>query len=289
MSTGSTAESGVSAMRAVTISREYGSGGGEIAARLAERLDWQLIDHEVVKQIAVRLGVEEEDAAAHDEHAESWVMQFLSTMQGVGPMVALPSDLAFPPTEISYTRALRDVVNGAVLAGQVVIVGRGSQIILRNRRDTLHVRVVAPLDLRIAYVALRENLTRTEAQQRITQREQERRRYLSNTYRALPDDAHLYDITLNTAVLDLDGCVTLIQRALEVKATRLDLPASALGPAAAHVQPYPEAPEDFTPTAAAEDSGTGAPPADPTPEPADADNPSTDPATPDITQSRSEA
>ncbi|HEY7976138.1 MAG TPA: cytidylate kinase-like family protein, partial [Ktedonobacterales bacterium] len=193
----STPEPGVPAMRAVTISREYGSGGGEIAARLAERLGWQLIDHEVVQQIAQRLGVEEEDAAAHDEHAESWVMQFLTTMQGVGPMVALPSNLSFPPTEASYTRALRDVVHGAVLAGQTVIVGRGSQIILRERRDTLHVRIVAPLELRIAYVALRENLTRAAAQQRILQRDQERRRYLAATYRAVPDNAHLYDVTLN--------------------------------------------------------------------------------------------
>ena len=44
-------------MRAVTISREYGSGGGEIAARLAERLGWQLIDHEVVVRVAQSMGV----------------------------------------------------------------------------------------------------------------------------------------------------------------------------------------------------------------------------------------
>jgi CMP/dCMP kinase len=243
----STPEPGVTAMRAVTISREYGSGGGEIAARLAERLGWRLIDHEVVQQIAQRLGVEEEDAAAHDEHAESWVMQFLTTMQGVGPMVALPSNLSFPPTEASYTRALRDVVNGAVLAGQTVIVGRGSQIILRDRRDTLHVRIVAPLDLRITYVALRENLTRSAAQQRIIQRDQERRRYLSATYRALPEDPHLYDIILNTSVLDLDGCVDLIRHSLDDKATRLGIPATALGPAGWSLPPYPTAPIDFIP------------------------------------------
>lgn len=241
----SSADAGVSAMRAITISREYGSGGGEIASRLAERLDWRLVDHEVVKQIAERLGVEEEDAAAHDEHAESWVMQFLTTMQGVGPMVALPSNLSFPPTEASYTRALREVVNGAVLAGQSVIVGRGSQIILRHRRDTLHVRIVAPLEQRITYVMLRENLSRTEAQQRITQRDQERRRYLINTYRHAPDDAHLYDIALNTAVLDLDSCVELIVHALEAKASQLATPAAALGPAGERPAPYPAAPEDF--------------------------------------------
>jgi cytidylate kinase len=43
-------------MRAVTISREYGSGGGEIAARLAQRLGWRLIDHELIRQVARLLG-----------------------------------------------------------------------------------------------------------------------------------------------------------------------------------------------------------------------------------------
>ena len=238
----------ISAMRAVTISREYGSGGGEIAARLAQHLGWRLVDHEVVTQIAKRLGVEEEDAAAHDERAEGWVMQFLTTMQTVGPMVALPSDMIFPPDEAAYTRALRDVVNGAVLAGQSVIVGRGSQIILRERRDTLHVRIIAPLTLRIAYVAQRENLSHSAAQQRIQQKDQDRRRYLSATYHSVPDNAHLYDLTLNTAVLDLDSCVTLIAQALAAKATRLTAPAEALGPAAC-LAPYPTRPADFTPPA----------------------------------------
>ncbi len=54
----------VSQMRAITISREYGSGGGEIATRLASRLGWQLIDHEVVVQVAHELGVSEAEAEA---------------------------------------------------------------------------------------------------------------------------------------------------------------------------------------------------------------------------------
>ena len=62
----------VAAMRAITISREYGSGRGEIAARLAKRLGWQLIDHEVVVQVAQKLQVSEEEAGEH-EQSRSWV------------------------------------------------------------------------------------------------------------------------------------------------------------------------------------------------------------------------
>jgi len=56
--------SAISSMRAITISRQYGSGGGEIAARLATRLGWKLIDHEVVVRVAQELGVTEAEAEA---------------------------------------------------------------------------------------------------------------------------------------------------------------------------------------------------------------------------------
>lgn len=240
----STPATSISVMRAVTISREYGSGGGEIAARLAQRIGWRLIDHEVVAQIAQRLGVEEEDAEAHDEYADSWILQFLSTMRTVGPMVALPSHLLFPPDDDAYAHALREVVLSAVLASPSVVVGRGSQVILRDRRDALHVRIVAPLALRVAYVAQRENLKPAAAQQRILQRDQERRRYLFITHHHTPDDAHLYDLILNTSVMDLDSCVGLIQSALDAKASRLTVAADALGPGAS-LPPYPERPIDF--------------------------------------------
>ena len=67
----------ISRMRAITISREYGSGGGEIAVRLAQRLGWQLVDHEVVVEVANALGVSEAEAEAHDEHVEGLASRLL--------------------------------------------------------------------------------------------------------------------------------------------------------------------------------------------------------------------
>lgn len=239
-----TPEPDISAMRAVTISREYGSGGGEIASRLASKLGWRLVDHEVVTLLAQRLGVEVADAEAHDEHAEGWVVQFFTTMQTVGPMVALPSNLSFPPNDASYTHALRDIVQGATQAGHSIIVGRGAQIILRDRRDTLHVRIIAPLALRIAYVAQRENLSVVAAQHRIQQKDLDRRRYLSTTYQHTPDEAHLYDLIVNTGALNLDSCVDLIHHALIDKAAHANDPNAAIG-SLTQLARYPHPPGDF--------------------------------------------
>src|SRR5437763_12957746 len=67
----------VNKMRAVTISREYGSGGGEVARRLADRLGWHLVDHEVVMDVARALSVSEAEAEAHDEHADRMASRIL--------------------------------------------------------------------------------------------------------------------------------------------------------------------------------------------------------------------
>src|SRR5579859_6976195 len=74
-----------SLMRAITISREYGSGGGEIASRLARRLGWQLIDHEIVVQAAQEAGIPLAEAEAHDEYVESTVSRILTSMRMIYP------------------------------------------------------------------------------------------------------------------------------------------------------------------------------------------------------------
>ena len=241
----------VSAMSAVTMSREYGSGGGEIAARLARQLGWHLIDHEVVVRVAQKLGVKQAHVAAHDEQVEGLAARFLSNLSSLTTQwVELGERGAVLPTGAAeaeqYHAALRQVVEAAVSTGQVVIVGRGSQVLLAERRDVLHVRVVAPLEQRIAYVAYREGLDTAAARARIRRKEQARARYLQTYYRQQPADAHLYDLIINTGVLSLEDAVDLIGLALERKAGRLAVPAEALGPAAGLAR-YPGRPGDFGP------------------------------------------
>jgi len=237
-------EDGIARMRAVTISREYGSGGGEIAARLARRLGWQLIDHQVVHEVAQRLNVTDEEAEQHDERPETFIDRLLKSMQSVDPALIEPPQNMPALGWREFAAALRDVVEAAVQTGQVVIVGRGAQMILRDRRDALHVRIVAPMQQRIAYVASREQLQPAAAKQRIQQKDRARQQYIDTVFQVHVEDAHLYDLVLNTGVLRLDDCVDLIRDALAAKASRLDVPEEALGPAH-EVRRYPEAPGDL--------------------------------------------
>jgi cytidylate kinase len=137
-------------------------------------------------------------------------------------------------------------VQGAAETGHVVIVGRGSQVVLANRRDVLHVRIVAPLELRIPYVMKREGLDYNTARSRIQVKDQDRHRFLQEEYHHRPDETALYDIVLNTGAFDLDTAVEFILLALQRKAERLSLPADQLGPGAGLTR-YPGRPSDIRP------------------------------------------
>ena len=247
----------IAAMRAVTVSREYGSGGGEIAARLAKRLGWRLIDHEVVAQVARELTIPETEVEAHDEQAEGRIVQILRRMRlSVSGGFATPlagAQLGAPflaastlpaPGELAYQDMLRHVVQAAANTGHAVIVGRGGQVILAGQRDVLHVRVVATLKQRIAYVMGREGLDEAAARARVQIKDRARARYMQAMYQCNHEDPHLYELVLNTGELALDSAVGLICVALEQKANRLQVPVEELGPAAGMAR-YAGQPSDF--------------------------------------------
>jgi CMP/dCMP kinase len=236
----------IATMRAITISREYGSGGGEIAASLAKRLQWQLIDHEVVVRVAQKLHVSEEEAADHDERVENLASRVLKSLRAVHPTMPVTIEMPLTTESHAFHEARSQIIEGAVASGHVVIVGRGAQAHLRQRRDVLHVRIVAPLEARIAYVMSREGLERAAAQARILRKDQERARYLETFYHRTPSDPHLYDLVLNTAILDLESAVDVIELVLERKALRLSISPQELGPMVG-LPRYPGQPEDFRP------------------------------------------
>lgn len=244
METTNDTSTGIAHMQAVTISRQYGSGGGEIAARLASKLGWKLVDHEAVIQVAQELGISASDAEVQDEHVESLGMRLLNGLSLIQPPLSNAIQIVPLSDDLIYHEALRKVIKAALIPGHVVIVGRGSQMLFKERRDILHVRIVAPLEQRISYVMRREGLNHEDAQARVNYKDNGRVRYLQMHYHQNPADPQLYDLVINTAVLSLDNAVQLILTALEQKASRLSVPSTELGPGAGLPQ-YPGRSEDF--------------------------------------------
>jgi cytidylate kinase len=181
----------INRMSAITISREYGSGGGEIAARLARRLGWQLIDHAIVERVASEIGMSTQEAEARDERTGGILSRALNSIQHLDPtLMAYTPSAAFLSDEEVYRNTLNQVVRAGVARGHVVIVGRGAQVILAQRRDVLHIRIIAALKQRVAYVMQREGVDQATAHSRIQVKEHDRRRYLETEYQQKPEDFH---------------------------------------------------------------------------------------------------
>jgi CMP/dCMP kinase len=237
----------INQMRAITISREYGSGGGEIATRLARRLGWQLIDHEIVELVASEMGTSIEQAEARDERTEGIVARALNSIQLLEPSLMVgATPEALLSNEQIYLEIVSRIVRAAAAQGQVVIVGRGSQILLAQQHDVLHVRIIAPLEKRIAYVMQREGRDQASAQSRIQMKDRDRMKHLETAFHRNPADAYLYDLVLNTLFLDLDSAVEIISLSLQQKARQLSVKTGELGPVKG-LPPYPDQPEDFRP------------------------------------------
>lgn len=236
-------------MRAITISREYGSGGGEIATRLARHLGWRLLDHEIVERVALEMGTSIEHAQARDERTEGFLVRAFNNLQFLEPAyMATTSPDTFLANEKTYLEAVSRIVYAAAAQGHVVIVGRGSQVLLAEQRDILHVRIVAPFEKRVAYVMQREGIDQASAQSRIKMKDNDRMKHLETAYHRKPSDALLYDLVLNTSYLDLDSTIEIISLALQHKAAQLSVKTGDLGPALG-VSPYTDKPEDFRPRA----------------------------------------
>jgi CMP/dCMP kinase len=215
------ARDGINRMHAVTISRAYGSAGDEIAAHTASRLGWQLLDHALVERVAHTLGTSEEEAAAHDEHSEGVLARLLKSLQYIDPVLTAYA----PPEAVLSDEAFGEAVNGMIRAiaaqGQVVIVGRGAPVVLAGRQDVLRVRIIAPFEQRVTRVMRREGVDQHTAVSRIRKKEHDRTRYLESVCHCRPDEAHQYDLVVNTALLDVESAVQIICFTLRQQARRL--------------------------------------------------------------------
>jgi len=131
-------------VKLITIEREYGSGGGEIAQAVAQRLGWKLWDQALTDEIARLMDCPSRTVQEHEEKRDSLHYRlFKSFMRG-----SFEGSLNAPRLKLVDADCIRDVTQKVVLAaanaGHAVIVGRGSAYYLRDRGDALHVFVYAP-------------------------------------------------------------------------------------------------------------------------------------------------
>ena len=206
-------------MPVITVSREYASGGSEIARRVAVRLGWELVDNEFVERVARLAGLPREEVAQHEERVTTFMERLAGTLSGPAPelFMASPAEVAAPPSEDEIVKQTEHVIAEAVRHDHVILVGRGAPACLGQHEGTLHVFVVAPLAVRIARAAERLKVDAKEAERTTRELDEGRRRYVKTYYHRRWDDPANYHLVLTSDAFTFDQCAELIEAAVRLR------------------------------------------------------------------------
>jgi cytidylate kinase len=188
-------------IKIVTVEREYGCGGGEIANLLATQLGWKLWDQLLTEEIARLANCPKAVVEVREERNDPlYYRLFKSFLRGSyeGSLNAHKLNLVDSETILKLTER---VVQHAAKAGNSVIVGRGAQHFLRNRPDTLRVFLYAPRENKVRRLLARGK-SETEAQQLVDTVDRERMDFIQKYFNVEWPDRAVYHNMINTAIGD---------------------------------------------------------------------------------------
>jgi CMP/dCMP kinase len=198
-------------MPIVTISRMFGSGGSEVAARVADDLGWALLDNDIAERVAARLGRTPVEVQAIEERIPSLAERLADALALGSPEIVSPNLSApLPPTEERLLEVTERVIDDAIARGSVVLVGRGAQSYLAKRTDTLHVLCYAPKPALVARVMQRDNIELAEATKRVDDTNKRREQYVRRYWHRNWLEPENYHLCLNTEFLGIDGTADLV-------------------------------------------------------------------------------
>lgn len=196
-------------IRLITISREYGAGGSDLAAQLGERLGWRVLDHDLIHQLALRLECEDAEVEALSEHPPSFFDRLAASAAVTAPESAFHT--APWSTDADRLAAVtREVLLEAAEQLPLIVVGHGGNCLFRDRSDVLRVRVTAPFDVRVRRVLERTGVPPAQAAAAVRHRDADRQHFLQRYYHTSVTDSCAYDLQINTGTIALTSAAALV-------------------------------------------------------------------------------
>jgi len=211
-------------MAVITISRQYGSGGNEIAARVCEILGYRYFDKKLMAQVASEVGLSEEELVDFSEESykvRGFLDQLLNRPRIVLPEEAAPEGAAdkrhWPVEKLNEETCIamvRKTIRAAYDQGNMVIIGRGGQVILKDMTGVLHVRIEATLGARVMRVQERRRISVAEAEQLTRSRDEAVVAYLKHYYDVDLANPLNYHLVINSGKWGIEASAQIIVNAL---------------------------------------------------------------------------
>ena len=234
-------------MPIVTVSRQYAAGGASIAGAVARLLGVECLDRRLLVEAARQLGATVEAVAARDERSSSLGERIQRAIGAILERSAASASPGFPdegyvtPAQMErlfsrtaqeaarqpitsaqeiddrrYLEVIRQVITEAAEGGKVVILGHGSQVILRDHPHAFHVFVVATLEIRVERVMQAEGLDREAALKRMKETDSARDAWHRKFFKVDRNDPGLYHLVVNTGRVPLEMAATIVANSLQM-------------------------------------------------------------------------
>ncbi|MFH0727518.1 MAG: cytidylate kinase-like family protein [Pseudomonadota bacterium] len=186
-------------MGILTISREFGSGGGEIGRMVAEAKGYEYLDKEkLLSEMSSKGGNWEKWATDFDEHCPTTWEKFDWSFRG-------------------FTALMQSALLNHAVRDNIVIMGRGANLLLKGIAHVLSIRIIAPMEERVQRIMRRESVNSQTGQWMVKKIDQERSRFLYSMYGRHAETPESYDLIINTGSRSLESVAQMVKTLLEEK------------------------------------------------------------------------
>lgn len=203
----------------ITVSREFGAGGSELARALGERLRWPVLDDEVVCRCAKRLNIDQSAVERLREHSPTLLARISAALLVAPPEAPWLDNSSLLRIDAIAEAALESITEAAQSL-PLIVVGFGTQCMFAGRAHALHVRLVAPLDARVARLRARCGWDASTALTKAREMDDVRRRYIQRYFHRDINESLLYDVQINTGKTSIDEAAAMLERLIRGEVTQ---------------------------------------------------------------------
>ncbi len=197
-------------MSVITISRQFGAGGRTLGEMIAKKLGYTFADSMIIEMVAKEANVAPQWVEAVDKEAGNLKLKFISKMisqRWVDRVTAKGHGYIDDRIFLDY---LVLIIAQLADEGDVVILGRGSQYILRGLPDAYHILLIDVFDNRVDFMMTHHGMTKDRAQEVVKHEDKRRRNFFRNVGKTDYDDPSLYNLVLNMDQLNLDRALDIV-------------------------------------------------------------------------------
>lgn len=193
----------------LTISRDFGCGEEEIIPLLEKELGWKVYGRNLLDHLAQRESLSRSFMDTLDEHKQSLIDNWVNFLIRSGSVL-----------QDDYVVKISKMIKVIVAHESAIILGRGANYILADKKEGLHVKLIAPLDARVRNIMKVRKLGEKEARKLVEQIDEERRNFVQRYFNPDFRECEKFDLTFNTANVSSEAICKVVLLMLKEKSKK---------------------------------------------------------------------